>query len=228
MKNSERITYGLVLTTLIFLTATFGGSKIHLGIGFIPGFVVTLTIELLLSAAAIYFLRNYFSYSISVPGFKTLIKPFMYGIILTVLVNLLISGATKIMGGNLEEHPTLSKMNVLQVLIFIFIYASIAEEILFRGFLMNLLKPLEVNGITFFKRKISFPVIVSALAFGAAHLVLISTGVSIFFLFRIVVFTICLGLLAGYYQEKYNNNFYAIIVHMAGNTLAVIGALSVS
>lgn len=34
-----------------------------------------------------------------------------------------------------------------------------------------------------------------------------------------------LGIVAGYYQEKYENNFYAIIVHMAGNLMGVIGAI---
>ncbi len=228
MSNIERTVYGLVLTALIFLIATVVSAKVHPGIELVPNFFVTLTIELLLSFAAIYALRDYLSYSIAVPELKTLIKPFIFGIILTVVVNLLISGIIKLAGGNLEEHPALSKLNFIQVLIFIFVYASIAEEMLFRGFLMNLLKPLEIHGVYFFKRKISLPVIISALAFGAAHLVLISAGVTIFFLFRIVVFTTCLGLLAGYYQEKYNNNFHAIIVHMAGNTLAVIGALSMS
>ncbi len=228
MKNIERTAYGLLLTTLIFVTATIVSAKIRLGIEFIPNFFVTLTIELLMSFAVIYAMRDYFSYAIAVPKLKTLIKPFVFGIILTVVVNLLISGIIKIAGGNLEEHPALSKLNFIQVLIFIFVYASVAEEMLFRGFLMNLLKPLEVHGVFLFKRKISLPVIISAFAFGAAHLVLISTGVTVYFLFRIVVFTICLGLMAGYYQEKYNNNFHAIIVHMAGNTMAVIAALSIS
>lgn len=33
------------------------------------------------------------------------------------------------------------------------------------------------------------------------------------------------GLIAGYYQEKYDNNAYAVIIHMAGNSIGVIGAL---
>jgi membrane protease YdiL (CAAX protease family) len=70
------------------------------------------------------------------------------------------------------------------------------------------------------------PVIISAIAFGAAHLVLLATDASAFFLVRIVLFTTCLGLVAGYYQEKYNNHFYAIIVHMSGNFLAVIASFS--
>jgi len=32
-------------------------------------------------------------------------------------------------------------------------------------------------------------------------------------------------MIAGYYQEKYDNNAFAIIVHMSGNLMGVIGAL---
>jgi membrane protease YdiL (CAAX protease family) len=46
------------------------------------------------------------------------------------------------------------------------------------------------------------------------------------FLIRIVLFTFVLGLAAGYYQEKYENNtLYAIIVHMGGNFPGVLSAL---
>jgi hypothetical protein len=34
-----------------------------------------------------------------------------------------------------------------------------------------------------------------------------------------------LGLVAGYYQEKYNNNVYAILVHMAGNSLTILAVV---
>jgi membrane protease YdiL (CAAX protease family) len=112
----------------------------------------------------------------------------------------------------------------MQVFLFVFISASVAEEMLFRGFLMNFLKPLETQGVSIFKIKLSVPVIVSAIAFGMAHLVLLSTEVSVLFVIRIVIFTTCLGLIAGYYHEKYNNHAYAILVHMSGNLLAVLGA----
>ena len=62
---------------------------------------------------------------------------------------------------------------------------------------------------------------------GAAHLIVLTARRGDpFFLLRIVLFTICLGLLAGYYQEKYNNHASAIMVHMAGNFLAIIASFS--
>jgi hypothetical protein len=77
-----------------------------------------------------------------------------------------------------------------------------------------------------FKCRLSLPVIISAVAFGLVHLILISTGVNYLFLIRVVLFTFILGLAAGYYQEKYENNTsYAIIVHMGGNLFGILGAL---
>jgi uncharacterized protein len=225
MKNNERIIYGLILTIIIFAISTFSGSKLHLNIDFIPNSFVTHSLMLILSIVLIYGLRKYVNYKISLPQFKKILKPVLFGLLVAIIANISMTIITKLLGGEIETHDALTKMSPLQVFIFVFIYASIAEEILFRGFLMNILKPLNAKGIKFFKRKITVPVIISAVAFGLAHLILITTGAGGFFLVRIVIFTTILGLVAGYYQAKYDNNIFAIIVHMAGNLMGVIGAL---
>lgn len=223
MKNNERIIYGLVITIIIFLTANILGSQIHLDSRFIPHSFVAHSILLLLSVIAIFAMRKTINYRISLPKFKNILKPIVIAIAATIAINLLITIAIKLAGGEVEGHPLLAKLSPMQVLVFVFIYASIVEEILFRGFLLNILKSIEKRGVAIFKRKISLAVIISALAFGSAHLILITTGVGSLFLIRVVLFTFSLGLIAGYYQEKYDNNSYAIIVHMAGNSIAVIG-----
>jgi len=185
----------------------------------------THSLLLILSIILIYGLRNYVNYKISIPQFKKLLKPALLGLLATIIVNFSMSIITKILGGQVEQHPAFIKMPPLQIFIFVFIYASIAEELLFRGFLMNFLKPLIIKGIVVLKRSISVPVIISAIAFGLGHLILITTGVGGFFLLKIVIFATILGLIAGYYQDKYDNNLFAIIVHMAGNFMGVIVAL---
>ena len=225
MKNSQRITYGIIITVIVFAIATFGGRELHLNIDFIPNSFVTHSLMLILSIVVIYGLRKYVNYKISLPQFKKILKPALFGLLATTIVNISMSIITKILGGEIEAHPLMMKMSPLQVFIFVFIYASIAEEILFSGFLMNILKPLKIKGISILKRKISVPVIISAFAFGLAHLILITTGVSVLFLLKIVIFTTTLGLIAGYYQEKYDNNAFAIIVHMSGNLIGLIGAI---
>lgn len=228
MKNKERIIYGFIITALIYAIAQIVGVNFKLNNDFIPDDFIRLTIFLILSVLAIYVFRKHMSYNISMPKFKKVLKPIAMGVIVTVTIGILMTVVTKVSGGELEVHPAFSVMNPLQVFIFVFIYASIAEEILFRGFLLNLLKPLNTKGITVFKRKISLPVILSAIAFGLAHLILIKYGVGVLFLIKIVLFTTSLGIVAGYYQEKYDNNAYAIIVHMGGNLFGVVGAILMS
>lgn len=120
--------------------------------------------------------------------------------------------------------PT-SKMSIMQIFIFVFIYASIAEEMLYRGFLQNILHPLKKIGIRFLKRKISLPVLIAAFMFGLSHLILLSSGKSVFFVLGIVISSSILGTIAGYYQEKHNNTAYSILVHMSGNLVGLIGCI---
>ncbi|MDW5299430.1 MAG: CPBP family intramembrane glutamic endopeptidase [Sedimentibacter sp.] len=225
MKNNERIIYGIIITIVVFVIATFAGSKLHLNIDFFPYSFVTHSLMLILSIVLIYGLRKYVNYKIALPQFIKTLKPILFGLLATIIVNISMTVITKTLGGKVEAHAALTKMSPLQIFVFVFIYASIAEEILFRGFLMNILKPLKAKGINIFNRNISVPVLISAVAFGLGHLILITTGAGGLFLLRIVVFTTTLGLIAGYYQEKYENNAFAIIVHMAGNSMGVLGAL---
>lgn len=225
MTNKERIIYGLLLTALLFSAATAISLNTHLGIDFIPNFFITLTVELTFSILAIIILRKHLSYNFSIPKIKSILKPIIYALVTTILINVLMTIISKIAGVEIEIPAALSKLKPIQLFLFVFLYASIAEEFLFHGFLMNFLKPLEAVHIVLLKRKISLPVIVSALAFSAVHLIVITTGVTPLFLLRIVLFTFCLGIVSGYYQEKHNNHCYAIIVHMTGNSLAVMASL---
>jgi membrane protease YdiL (CAAX protease family) len=222
----RRISLGLSITAVIFLTATLASAKLDLGSKAVPNFCITLFIELGLSLLAILLLRNIMTIRIALPQFKTIVKPILLGIATTVLINATMTLVTKLAGEKIEIPTALAKLQPWQVICFVFVLASVAEEMLFRGLLLNLLKPLQNKSYSIFKRRLSLPVIISAIAFGAAHLVLLTTDASALFLVRIVLFTTCLGIIAGYYQEKYNNHSYAIIVHMSGNFLAIIASFS--
>ena len=149
----------------------------------------------------------------------------LLGFLAVVIINALLVGLGKVFGIEAGSHFVFDVMTPLQVFLFICILASVAEEVLFRGFLQNILKPLQAGEIKFCKRYISVPVMIAALAFSLAHLILIASGAGAYFIFRTLAFTFVLGLIAGYYQEKYDNNAYAILVHMSGNLLGLITAL---
>jgi membrane protease YdiL (CAAX protease family) len=226
MKNNERILYGIIITIAVFTTANFLGSKIQMA--FAPFTFFNHTLMLIFSIGMIFGMKKHVPYNIAWPQWKKILKPILLGILAAIVVTVVMNILTKLSGGKVEAHIAFTKMSPLQIFIFVFFYASIAEEILFRGFLLNILKSSKTRGIKIFKRNISLPVLISAVAFGLAHLTLLTTGAGAFFILRIVIFTTLLGLIAGYYQEKHDNNAFAIIVHMAGNFMGVIGAILMS
>ncbi len=225
MKNSERLIWGLLLTIIVFLLANFSPGVIKLNVDFLPASFVTHSVMLILSIVLIYSFRKSVNFKIAWPKFKKIWRPILFGFLAAVIVNTLIVAIGNAFGIKAEANYLFDVMNSLQFFLFIFIMASVAEEALFRGFLQNILKPLQSRGVKIFKRHISLPVIIAAIAFSLAHLVLIASGAGAYFIFRTLVFTFVLGLIAGYYQEKYENHSYAIIVHMSGNLMGLIAIL---
>lgn len=223
MKNSERVILGLLFTIIAFLLASFVGVKIKLSYQLVS--FITDSSMLILAIVLICCFRKFVNFKIAWPNFKKIWKPILLGILVPLIVNILLDIIGNLFGIKSESHPSFAVMSPLEVFLLVFILASVAEEALFRGFLQNILKPLQVKGIKIFKRHISVPVIIAALAFSSAHLGLIASGIGAYFIFSTLVFTFVLGLIAGYYQEKYDNHAYAIIVHMSGNLIGVIAAL---
>jgi len=119
-------------------------------------------------------------------------------------------------------HPVSVSMSILQQFIFIVILASISEELLFRGFLQNMLSPIKSYGIKLLNTRLSLPVIISGVLFGLMHFGMLGAGASFSFVIQIVVLGMFLGMIAGYFQEKYNNFTFAFIVHFTANLCGLI------
>ena len=229
MKNNEWVIWGLLLTTIVFLISTFAGKNFSLNNEFIPDTFITNMLMLILSIGLICGFKKHVNYKISLPKFKKALRPILFGLLAAIVVNIIMSIIEKTLGvKEIESHSAHSAMSLLQFFIFIFICTPIAEEVLFRGFLQNILKPLKVKGIKIIKKHVSVPVLISAMAFGLVHLIVITSGSGTLFVIRSVVFATTIGLIAGYYQEKYDNNAYAITVHMAGNFVALVAVLTAS
>ena len=103
------------------------------------------------------------------------------------------------------------------IIIGVWILASISEEIFTRGLIQGFLSPLSIFGFTFLGLRISIPVLVSGLFFGLMHLGILSTGASLLSAAIIIIFAFILGIIAGYYREKTESLIPAMIVHMCGN-----------
>jgi membrane protease YdiL (CAAX protease family) len=108
-----------------------------------------------------------------------------------------------------------------QIVVFVWIYASVSEELLTRGLLQTLLSGnARVGAGT--SRKLSTPVIVSALFFGAMHLVLVKSMGPL--AIPVILLAVFLGLVAARYRERTGSLLPAIIVHALfniGGTLPV-------
>ncbi len=108
----------------------------------------------------------------------------------------------------------LGELTKLQMVVFIWVYASISEELLTRGLLQTLLSGSSRSSAPA-TRGLSMPVLVSGLFFGSMHLVLVkSMGAAAVPVILMVVF---LGLIAARYRERTGSLLPAIIVHALFN-----------
>jgi membrane protease YdiL (CAAX protease family) len=151
---------------------------------------------------------------------KALVRPtvvaLVFGIIITALGELL-----PMTGFEFMEDFTL-----LQIILFVWIYASVSEELLTRGLLQGFLRPLDKYGLTVFNFYMSVPVLVAALFFGLMHLGLLTMGASGSAVLVVVLSGIILGVIAGYYRERTESIVPAIVVHALFNICGtVIGFL---
>jgi membrane protease YdiL (CAAX protease family) len=107
--------------------------------------------------------------------------------------------------------------SIINLIIGVWILASIAEEVFTRGLIQGFLSPLTGFGFSLWGTRISIPVLISGLFFGLMHLGILSTGANFLSVAIIVIFAFILGIIAGYYREKSGSLIPAIIVHICGN-----------
>jgi membrane protease YdiL (CAAX protease family) len=179
---------------------------------------------LILSIVAIILLKqkSFFTFHFKKVKFKYYIYGILIGFAGIIIANILATTILSILGKGIDPsgkgHIVVAGMSSLQFFLFIFIYASISEEFLFRGVTQNFLKPLNTIRLNISKSVyISLPVVISGILFGLGHLILLNTETSGPFIFRIVLMTTFVGIIAGYFQEKHQNILPAIFIHMAAN-----------
>jgi membrane protease YdiL (CAAX protease family) len=144
--------------------------------------------------------KNYKMARIVIPGT-------VVGVALAIVLHLFPEGSS-------ASQPEYS---FVQTVIFVWLYASISEELLTRGLIQSFLTPLTEYGVTVFGVRISLPVLSGALFFGLMHAALLTTGMALFPVISTVAFAALLGLIAGYHREQTGSLIPAIIVHAFGN-----------
>ena len=232
MKKSANLISGLALTIIIFGLGAIASRTINLNIEFIPQSFLMHTTILVFSIIAMYIFTKNGTFKFQFQKVK--LKHYVYGSLITFLAfliaMLLASGILLAVGIPMDPsdkgHPALTSMSTLQIFIFVFIYASICEEFLFRGFIQNFFEPLKSIGMQINKNiYVSLPVILSGILFGLGHLILLTTEASGPTIFRIVIMTTFIGFVAGYFQEKHKSILPAIAIHMTVNLIGLIGSI---
>ncbi|MGE5409567.1 MAG: lysostaphin resistance A-like protein [Clostridiales bacterium] len=223
---------GIVLTIIIYFISVIFGELVKIQSEFIPRSFISHLTMFLLTGFAIY----YYQYKgiLKTEIKRITIKKFFRIIPITIIAFILTSVLSTIfikilnLQGRMNFNPFLD-YSPCQYIIYFLLLASIVEELLFRGFLLNMLDTAKVRWIQIFRIKISYSVMISGLLFGLAHLCLLKSDAGNLFVFRVIFLTTIIGITAGYFQEKYENNtLAAIIVHMTSNSLGMLGLLCFS
>jgi membrane protease YdiL (CAAX protease family) len=107
------------------------------------------------------------------------------------------------------------QLGPVQIVLRVWIVASIAEEVLTRGLIQGLLAPLSTTGFRVAGELVSVSVLLAALAFAALHLVLVrKMGAKAA---PVIVLAFLLGCVAGVYRQTTGSLIPAVIVHMLFN-----------
>jgi membrane protease YdiL (CAAX protease family) len=141
---------------------------------------------------------------------------FIYGSITAVVVQVALAVIWRVLPPS-EGHPALAGSSLLQIVITVWVLASICEEVFHRGLIQTFLEPLRGCGLGIFGFRLSLPVIVAAVLFGAGHIMLLTIGADGYLVGGIVGSATVLGLAAGYYREKTGSLVPAILIHMLFN-----------
>ncbi len=226
MKNLTKTTLGILITLLIFSISVFIGKIVKIPIEFIPSVFTNQLLMIILSGISIFYFQSkgLLNFSIKPIKIKLILRIILTAVIVFIAVTITTSIAIKIICGDIPKGPNpFMKYTPLQYFIFLSIIAPIVEECLFRGFLLNMLEPFKSKGIKLFRIKLNVSVLISGVLFGMGHLLILTTGADLPFVFRILFFTTIVGIMNGYLQEEYENNTLApIIAHITVNTIGFL------
>jgi membrane protease YdiL (CAAX protease family) len=211
-RRSLRVVLALVLAAVVALAARYSARVVTVpDSSFIPQSFVTHTVMLLLSIAAMLVISKG---RLDLYGLTAAKYQFTPRILLWAMPTAVLTIASIAMSPQARASAGSTELTRLQLVVFVWIYASIGEEVLTRGLLQTLLSGKEGSRVSP-RRRLSMPVVVSALFFGAMHIFLFeSMGAEAVPVILLVIF---LGFVAARYRESTGSLLPAVIVHALFN-----------
>ncbi|MBN2621057.1 CPBP family intramembrane metalloprotease [candidate division WOR-3 bacterium] len=147
---------------------------------------------------------------------KIILWGFIIGVVTMVVTGIaatVLNSIFPIKGG---EHFA-SKYSIWETILYVWLLASISEEVLTRGLIQGFLAPLKKYGFKVIGKYISLPILTSTFFFSAIHLMLLTTGMNACMVGAVVISCFVLGIVAGYVRERSGSLIPAIIVHLVFN-----------
>ena len=181
-----------------------------------PGLIKTLNHTLMLVFSILLILvinkgklKGYgFTWNIKFPIGKVILISILLGFLPSIII----------MSSNLSmEDSPVSDFTWIEKIIYIWLWASICEEVFTRGLIQGFLFPAKHIGFNVLNHFISLPVVIGAVFFGLMHFMLLTIWMALFTVLIIVILGIVLGIIAGYYREHTNSLVPAILIHMCFN-----------
>lgn len=196
--------------------------------GAIPRLATTQGLELLLSLAAIMVIgKGRFSEY----GFRRPLATRPDGtrtrwIVISLMAPLLgIAAALSILGLGGKGNPVVRSLTLPQIVLFVWVSSSLIEEVFTRGFLQGHLSSLSGRYLRLLSVRVELPVLISAVFFACMHLVLLLSGIDAVTMVVTFLFTLSIGLAAGYLRATTESLIPAFAVHILANVGGVIGGI---
>jgi membrane protease YdiL (CAAX protease family) len=155
-------------------------------------------------------------YGFRMARLRELAGTFVSGAIAAFAVHALRIGISSVLP-DVGGHPSVAGATFGHIVITIWILASTSEEVLHRGLIQSFLDPLRSRGVTLPGVRLTLPVVVGAVLFGATHTMLLTLGATGIYVGLVVGSAVVLGLVAGYWRERTGSLVPAILVHVLFN-----------
>ncbi|MBN1211966.1 MAG: CPBP family intramembrane metalloprotease [candidate division Zixibacteria bacterium] len=121
--------------------------------------------------------------------------------------------------------PVARQLSLPQMILFVWLFSSIIEEVFTRGFIQGHLSVLSGRYVKLLFFRVELPVFISAFFFACMHLVLPFVGADTVTTVVIWLFTFSLGLLAGHLRAGTGSLIPAVTAHMLANIGGLVGGI---
>jgi membrane protease YdiL (CAAX protease family) len=117
----------------------------------------------------------------------------------------------------LPKPAFLRSYSIAQQVLFIWLWASLAEEVLVRGLLQGMMAVWADRSIKLLALSLAWPAVAGAVFFAGMHLPLLMLGTPLGSVLAIVAFAFTAGLAAGQFRHVTGSLWAAVAVHAAAN-----------